>query len=45
LALKTDGSIVGWGWNHRGQATPPAGNDYVAIAPGDNHGLALAADP
>ncbi|MBP7937727.1 MAG: hypothetical protein KA354_24060 [Phycisphaerae bacterium] len=27
LALKADGSIVGWGLNGNGQAIPPAGND------------------
>ena len=32
LALKADGSIVGWGSNEYGQATPPDGNDFVAIA-------------
>ena len=41
LALKNDGSIVGWGWNEDGQATPPAGNDFVAIAAGRYHSLAL----
>jgi len=41
LALKQDGSIVGWGWNASGQATPPAGNDFVAIAAGRNYSLAI----
>jgi outer membrane protein assembly factor BamB/alpha-tubulin suppressor-like RCC1 family protein len=44
LALKRDGSIVGWGRNDYGQATPPAGNDYVAIAAGYDHSLALKQD-
>ena len=62
LALKADGSIVGWGSNVDGfpwcpvsppgfpdcpwwgQATPPAGNDYVAIAAGSYFGLALKSD-
>ena len=35
------GSIVGWGWNSDGQATPPDGNDFVAIAAGFSHGLAI----
>ena len=34
LALKSDGSIVGWGNNNYGQATPADGNDFVAIAAG-----------
>ena len=44
LALKADGSIVGWGRDPAGQATAPAGNDYVAIAAGELHSLALKAD-
>ena len=41
LALKEDGSIVGWGRNDRGQATPPAGNNYVAVAAGEYFSLAI----
>jgi hypothetical protein len=41
LALKQDGSIVGWGWNHRGQVTPPPGNHYVAITAGGDYSLAI----
>jgi alpha-tubulin suppressor-like RCC1 family protein len=39
LALRSDGSIVGWGSNYDdwgnwvGQATPPTGNNYIAISP------------
>jgi RHS repeat-associated protein len=39
--LRAGGSIVGWGCNDSGQATPPAGSDYVAIAAGAYHALAL----
>jgi len=41
LALKSDGSLIGWGRNWYGQATPPDGNDYVAIAAGTTYSLAL----
>ena len=44
LALKSDGSIVGWGNNDSGQATPPAGNDFIAIATGSSHSLAIKSD-
>ncbi|MBL7187601.1 MAG: hypothetical protein ISS70_14865 [Phycisphaerae bacterium] len=41
LALKSDGSIAGWGKNDDGEATPPDGNDFVAISAGYSHSLAL----
>ncbi|MCX5636930.1 MAG: hypothetical protein NTX52_04450, partial [Planctomycetota bacterium] len=41
LALKSDGSIVGWGDNGYGQASPPDGNDFVSIAAGEYHSLAI----
>ncbi len=42
LALKADGSIVGWGGgNASGQATPPGGFGFTAIAAGKTHNLAL----
>ena len=37
------GRIVGWGMNDYGQATPPVGNDYAAIAAGGFHNLTIAA--
>jgi hypothetical protein len=39
-----DGSIVGWGYNRDGQADPPDGHDFVAIAAGEYHSLALKLD-
>ena len=45
LALKSDGTVVGWGDNGAGQATPPAGlTDVVAIAAGFSYSLALKSD-
>ena len=44
IGLKSDGSIVGWGWNYYGQATPPSGNDFIAIAAGEYYSLALKSD-
>jgi probable HAF family extracellular repeat protein len=38
------GSLVGWGYNGYGQTNVPAGNDFVAIAAGDEHSLALKSD-
>lgn len=55
LALRSDGSLAGWGSNHGdaglgsadifyGQATVPPGNDFQAIAAGAFHSLALKTD-
>ena len=45
LALKADGTVVGWGENYYGESTIPAGlANVVAIAAGYNHSLALKAD-
>lgn len=38
------GSIVGWGFNYNGEATPPGGNDFVAVAAGYRYSLALKSD-
>jgi hypothetical protein len=38
------GSIIGWGDNNSYQATPPAGNNFIAIAAGCQHSLALKSD-
>jgi alpha-tubulin suppressor-like RCC1 family protein len=45
LALKSDGSIAGWGLNSYGQATPPEGNDFIAIAAGHIQSLAIRKEP
>jgi len=43
LALKSDGTVVGWGYSY--YATPPTGlTGVVAIASGLLHGLALKSD-
>jgi hypothetical protein len=44
LALKSDGTIVGWGWNYYGQASSPSGSDFIAIAAGRDHSIALKSD-
>lgn len=45
LALKKDGSLVGWGNNHNGQIDfPPDMANVRAIASGAFHGLALTSD-
>jgi len=38
------GWLKGWGANAAGQTTCPAGNDYVAVAAGEQHSLALRSD-
>jgi hypothetical protein len=44
LAIKTDGSLVGWGRNDSNQVDVPDGNGFVAVAAGDGHSLALRTD-
>jgi alpha-tubulin suppressor-like RCC1 family protein len=45
LALKNDGTVVGWGQNDYGQATSPAGlSGVIAVAAGRHHSLALKND-
>ncbi|WP_256759468.1 S-layer homology domain-containing protein [Cohnella sp. WQ 127256] len=45
LALKADGTVVGWGDNSWGQTNIPTGlSDVVSIAAGYFHSLALKAD-
>jgi alpha-tubulin suppressor-like RCC1 family protein len=42
--LKSDGSIVGWGYDRGGRATPPSDSDFTAISAGASHSLALKSD-
>ena len=45
LALKSDGTVLAWGYNASGETNVPAGlNNVTAIACGDFHDLALKAD-
>ena len=45
LAVKADGTVVGWGNNGHGEATPPAGlSNVVAVAADMDYSLALKAD-
>jgi putative cell wall-binding protein len=46
LVLKQDGSVVGWGLNHKGQAhiPPTAKAEVTAVAAGEDHSLALKQD-
>ena len=42
LALKSDGTVVAWGYNSNGQTDVPSGlTDVVDVAAGDYHSLAL----
>ena len=45
LGLKTDGSIVAWGYNNYGQCDVPSPNtDFTAVAAGRYHSLGLKSD-
>jgi len=45
VALRTDGSLVGWGGaGSFGLAQTPLGNDFVSISAGSTFGVALRAD-
>jgi hypothetical protein len=45
LGLKSDGTVVAWGWNADGQCDVPVPNaDFVAVAGGWRHSLGLKSD-
>src|SRR5207247_10681284 len=44
LALRTDGTVTGWGNNGYGQTTNPAAVDIAANSAGGFHSLALLSD-
>ncbi len=45
VALKSDGTVVAWGYNGAGQTNVPAGlSNVVAIASGGDHSVALKRD-
>lgn len=44
VALKSDGSLYGWGANNNGANNPPTGNNFVAVAAAYFYGLALRDD-
>jgi hypothetical protein len=45
VALRTDGSLVAWGWDLKGQVSnTPTDGPYAAVAAGEFHGVALRAD-
>src|SRR5262249_45004891 len=44
VAMKSDGTVIAWGYNASGQCNVPAGLDRVtAVAAGGSHTLALSA--
>jgi RHS repeat-associated protein len=44
LALKSDGTVVGWGNDTRGQTDTPKDNNFIAVAAGWYHSLGLKND-
>jgi hypothetical protein len=43
-AITTAGELKAWGWNAYGQCDVPAGNEYIKVAGGDRHCLAMKED-
>lgn len=44
VGLRFDGSLSAWGLNNCRQCDVPAGNNFVAVARGEYHSLALKSD-
>ena len=44
LAVKSDGSLLAWGYNDDGQCDVPDGNNFETVAAGGWHNLALKPD-
>jgi hypothetical protein len=44
IAMRSDGSLVGWGYNAHGECDVPEGNDFVDISAGHYHSIALKTD-
>jgi alpha-tubulin suppressor-like RCC1 family protein len=44
LAIRSNGSLVAWGWNDDGQCNVPEGNDFIALTGGTRHSIALKSD-
>ncbi len=44
IAINSDGSLAGWGYNEHDECNVPAGNDYVDISAGQRHSMALKSD-
>ena len=44
IAVKSDGSLIGWGKNDQGQCDTPSGTNYVAATAGGYHCLAIKSD-
>ncbi|HUR27680.1 MAG TPA: hypothetical protein VM509_05800, partial [Planctomycetota bacterium] len=47
FAVRSDGSLVAWGWNQYGTCNVPvlpSGSSYVEVAPGVTHVIARRSD-
>lgn len=44
LALRADGTVVGWGENQDGEASPPPLSGVIGIGTGENHSFAIRND-